>query len=112
MGVAMKRCCKCKLVKPLGHFSKDQSRPDGRQTICKACNKVYRAEHRESLAAYMKEYWQRPAARERDKERRQTPEYRAGAVQRTREWGEARTGERRRALLAAQDNTCPICLLS
>lgn len=41
-----KRCTKCGCVKPLGEFSKDKRRSDGRHAQCKACRNAYSAQYR------------------------------------------------------------------
>ena len=38
----MKRCNKCKIDKSLSDFSKDKTKKDGLQYICKSCHKQYR----------------------------------------------------------------------
>jgi len=40
--IITKRCCKCKEIKPLSEFSKDQSSKDCYQPHCKICRKQYR----------------------------------------------------------------------
>jgi 5-methylcytosine-specific restriction endonuclease McrA len=55
-----KRCCKCKQVKIINHFSKDRSRKDGLRNICKECDKKYKKEfrlnNRDSIREYDKKY--------------------------------------------------------
>ena len=41
-----KRCNKCKTVKPLVEFSKDNKSKDGYQSKCKSCNKKYHEDNR------------------------------------------------------------------
>jgi len=52
----MKRCCTCKLDKPLDRFGKDRSKKDGLQVQCKDCNKTYRDANKERAAQYSKRY--------------------------------------------------------
>lgn len=44
----MKKCCVCQELKPLDEFHREQSKKDGRQSMCKPCrcarNKVGRRE--------------------------------------------------------------------
>ena len=47
----MKKCSKCKAIKPIEEFYKNHTRPDGRSYLCQVCEK----------AAYKKYYYeQRP----------------------------------------------------
>jgi hypothetical protein len=41
----MKNCCKCKLTKDIIEFNKNNSKPDGLQTICRTCSNNRSAEH-------------------------------------------------------------------
>jgi len=61
-GVEVKRCSKCKQVKPVSKFSKNRSTSDGYKYACKACQAAYLEEyykeHRGEIAAYSKEYYE------------------------------------------------------
>jgi hypothetical protein len=56
MGIEMKACSKCKVVKSLAEFGKKERNKDGLQSNCKACaaacNAKYRANNKEQIAAY------------------------------------------------------------
>jgi len=71
-GVEVKRCSKCKQVKPVSEFYEDRQQSDGHVYSCKACQKVHDA-------AYNKEYYKehREETRARQKEYRQTAEGKA-----------------------------------
>ena len=43
----MKACSRCKVIKALGQFSRDYSKPSGRQSWCKACKTVDHYEYKE-----------------------------------------------------------------
>jgi|ERR1022692_135226 ferredoxin len=45
METQTKRCYSCEQVKPLDGFPVNQGRPDGRNSMCKACKKIYNAAH-------------------------------------------------------------------
>lgn len=40
--IIMKKCSKCKLIKPLEEFVRDRPRVDGRASWCKVCHKLKR----------------------------------------------------------------------
>lgn len=40
----MKRCCKCKDIRPIDCFNKNKSRPDGLEDSCRECGRDYLAE--------------------------------------------------------------------
>lgn len=42
---AVKKCIKCGDVKPVKHFSKNVTKPDGFQNICKLCMQKYTTEY-------------------------------------------------------------------
>lgn len=41
----MKRCYRCKEVKPVSEFNKNRSKKDGLQGECRVCKKVYKKIH-------------------------------------------------------------------
>jgi len=41
----MKKCSKCKELKPFEDFNKNKSKKDGLNTYCKDCNKSYNKKH-------------------------------------------------------------------
>jgi hypothetical protein len=51
----MKTCSKCKEKKPLEEFSKDKSRPDGKEPRCKLCNRAAKAKRRLTLESVEKD---------------------------------------------------------
>ena len=50
-----KRCWKCQTEKPLEAFGKDKSRPDGKNSRCKACNNAASR----GRTGYLKEYYRK-----------------------------------------------------
>ena len=62
----MKKCCKCKVEKPLTEFNKDKNRKDGHQYKCKSCSAKYYAKHyaenKEKKAQYCAENKEKKAA--------------------------------------------------
>lgn len=54
----MKKCCKCKIEKPLEEFSKDKRAKDGKQGRCKACNKAHYEANKELALERMKAYYE------------------------------------------------------
>lgn len=75
-----KECPKCKKVKPLSDFYKDNSRKDGHSVICKDDMREYERNRKKEKNAYMKQYRKDNAEkyrkyqkdfRERNKERNQ-----------------------------------------
>jgi len=50
----MKKCCICKIDKPLDEFSKDRTRKDGFQSQCKPCIKAYREANKEKLSEHLR----------------------------------------------------------
>mgnify|MGYP001587001641 CR=1 FL=1 len=54
-----KRCCHCRIKKPLDEFNLLTSSPDGHRRDCKACVKLYRDQHTDRQTTYMADYWQR-----------------------------------------------------
>jgi len=77
----MKKCSKCKIVKPYSEFLKDKSKKDGYRFHCNAC---------------LKEYYQKNRIEKLDKAR-------------TRTYGV--TPEQFQQMKDAQDNACEICKL-
>jgi hypothetical protein len=61
-GEASKRCSSCKILKPLSEYAINKTKRDGRQTVCKACKKIYNGSHTRK-ATYKAKYY--PAAYER-----------------------------------------------
>lgn len=58
IGIDGKRCPRCQQVLPCTAFSKDSSRPDGRQVWCKACERLNRQSRRrkDKNAFYLRKY--------------------------------------------------------
>ena len=52
----MKRCCRCKVEKELNEFHNCNSTKDGRQYVCKICQKEYEQRNRERRKEYQKQY--------------------------------------------------------
>ena len=52
----MKTCTKCGVEKPREMFSKKKASADGLNYWCKACQKLYRKEHREEIAVETKRW--------------------------------------------------------
>jgi len=52
----MKTCSKCKLELQLEQFSKSKNTEDGHRFQCKACDKIYRKENKETMSKYQKKY--------------------------------------------------------
>lgn len=55
--MATKQCSKCGEEKILSEFSKNKSTKDGHLTKCKCCEKLYRKDNYENIAARMKTYY-------------------------------------------------------
>jgi hypothetical protein len=55
----MKRCSKCKIIKPLNEFPTDRSHANGHESRCKVCK-----------ALYMSEYLKRPEIKQREELKR------------------------------------------
>lgn len=47
----MKRCSRCKQLKPISAFSKDRCRKDGLRCYCKTCQSSYYVDHRDKIVA-------------------------------------------------------------
>lgn len=52
----VKKCYACQEIKDVDDFSRDASRPDGRQPRCKVCYDRYKGENREAIRAKAKIY--------------------------------------------------------
>ena len=76
-----KVCPRCKLEQALDEFTRDKSRPDGRETYCRTCKRAYRADryetHHEEILARGNEYNQRPEVKKHKQEYERQPEVRA-----------------------------------
>ena len=48
----MKRCTKCKRIKPFDEFSLDRQTRDGRRSWCRVCSNQYNIQHRRSCLCY------------------------------------------------------------
>jgi len=68
--IGQKRCTKCKRIKELSGFNKDNKNKDGLQYRCKACEKQYRDDHKVEIAEYRRIHKEEKATF--DKEYRQT----------------------------------------
>lgn len=55
-GVEYKWCYKCKQWKPLSEFSKDKTKKDGLQRMCKGCQNQYYTANREHMLERQKQY--------------------------------------------------------
>ena len=64
----LKKCCHCKIEKPIADFSRDKSRWDGLCIHCKMCAKKFQAEyrrtHKKVIAARQKAWLQTPKGKE------------------------------------------------
>lgn len=62
----MKRCSKCKELKPISEFAVNKTKKDGHASDCKACRKLYRDKHYQEHKDYYKtkvaEYKKKKAA--------------------------------------------------
>ena len=69
----MKKCTRCKVEKELGEFQKNKGRPDGLQSCCKSCMKIYEDRRRSDpqRVAYEnkrgRERWANMSQEEKDK---------------------------------------------
>jgi hypothetical protein len=74
--VGTKKCPRCGEIKPLSSFNKDKTRKDGRQRICKICQRLQKKEYHQNnqdkVLQWRKEYYQN----NRDKELQRHKEYR------------------------------------
>jgi hypothetical protein len=52
----MKTCTKCKIEKELTEFSKDKSKKDGLQLVCKTCKKEWENNNKEKRKEFSKKY--------------------------------------------------------
>ena len=55
MDVVGKWCCKCRGFKPLEEYHANNTRPDGRQGVCRECKKLYIRSHYSENKVYYKE---------------------------------------------------------
>jgi len=51
----VKRCWKCREEKPLSEFSRDRSRGDGRDTLCKSCRRIFSKDYKSGNKEKIKE---------------------------------------------------------
>ncbi len=65
-----KRCCTCRLFKPLDAFGRYDSAPDGRDKRCKDCCREARERRRDKKGAYNKAYWKANPDKIKAKEKR------------------------------------------
>ncbi len=117
----MKRCTKCKQEKPLAEFHKHKAGKGGKSSRCKVCScaktKKYRAEHKEQVKQYDREYKRSPRGREvsrrGDEKRRHTPARKTvlrRAIRKStlkRKYG--LTPEDYNKMFEAQEGCCAIC---
>ncbi len=117
----MKKCTKCKQEKPLTEFHKHKAGRGGKASQCKVClcekSKKYRAEHKEQVKQYDKEYKRssrgREVSRRIDEKRRHIPARRImlrKAIRKStlkRKFG--LTPEDYIKMFEAQDGCCAIC---
>ena len=77
----MKKCSKCKQVKPFEEFSKNKARYDGFQNHCKICNANLRAnsEFKKYSKKYRTEYYQISEVKERQRKLQQSLKYKIKA---------------------------------
>lgn len=57
--MSSKTCGGCGEVKSLEEFALARGRKDGRQTRCRACNKVYREENRDHIKEVLRDWYAR-----------------------------------------------------
>ena len=83
-----KRCCTCGEVKGVEAFSRNRSKKDGLQPRCKACERRYHEENRETVLERQRRYHEenREAIAERD--RRYYEENREAILERKRRYRE------------------------
>ena len=55
----MKICHRCKQTKSISEFCKSKTRKDGRQKVCKICEKQYRQKNAEHITKRLKQYYQK-----------------------------------------------------
>lgn len=114
LGPSERRCSKCVTIKPVSAFSPDRrSRPDGRQSICKACRKQREADWRNAHPGEA----QRRANEQYRRHKERKDAY--GKLWSKRNPGKRRayslkqryglTPEQYAAMLSDQGNACAIC---
>lgn len=69
----MKRCSKCKELKPISEFAVNKTKKDGHASDCKACRKIYRDKHYQEN----KEYYKTKAAEYKKKKVAEFEEYKS-----------------------------------
>jgi 5-methylcytosine-specific restriction endonuclease McrA len=74
---ARKRCCRCKLTLPTTEFHRATKRPDGLQTICKACTREHNRARKQANPDWWKPYHAQYVL---------TDEQRAANIKRARQW--------------------------
>ena len=98
----MKRCTKCKQEKPLTEFYKHKAGKYGKDSQCKICSrakvKKYRAEHKEQVKQYFREYKHSPRGREvsrrGDEKRRHTPARKIMLRKAYKKWEQSMKGQK------------------
>ena len=111
----IKKCSKCKVVKPISEFCKNKNNRDGISYLCRECKIKYSKEYhkRPEVIARTKVYEQRPEVKARRKEYLKRPEVKARKSARKKgRWLFRTYGitlEQKQQMIAGQNGKCAIC---
>ena len=90
--VVVKRCSGCGVVKPLGDFYRDRTKPDGRVSRCKECRSAYKRryyeENRDKIAERSRRYYEENRDKVMERHRRYREENRDKVRECQRRWHE------------------------
>lgn len=90
--VVVKCCSVCGVVKSLGDFHRNRSKPDGRRSDCKECVNTrcrrYREENRDKLAEWQRRYYEENRDKVLERKRRHHEENRDKMLERSRRYYE------------------------
>lgn len=110
-----KRCWDCGLTKQLADFYRDKNRPDGRSCQCRVCQAAYSRNRRltdpEAARGPSRRYGAAHPEKASERSRRHYKAHRKERIEQKRQWRaanpdrEAVIAQRRRARMAAVDNT-------
>lgn len=102
----MKRCCKCKLDKPIEDFSKNQSK-------CKECDKAYYLSNQEKRKMYMRSFTKKHYIKNKDIINKKLKVYRDKHKPQYDEYGYKYrynlTMDQLRQMFVSQNGCCAIC---
>jgi hypothetical protein len=82
----MKKCSDCKTVKPFSDFSKNVTKLDGHQNICKACEKVRRTNKKDKLREQSKAYREKNKEKIRESKRKHYKENQEKIKAKSKKW--------------------------